>query len=308
MKRTIAVLILAMVMAAPVAALATEEPTVCAQADRTEINIGDRIKFTVTAAADAKTDIEFPKFKDNKIGDFEIKDSGKKERRSIFGKRVRTHWYHITIYATGKQTIPSVEVKFTAKGAKGASAKKTLPIHMIVESLLPKEVRRLDIKDIKGPLAPYSPNWLVMTIILAAIILVISGVLIYRRLKAGKPVKLPHETALEELEEIRGIFAKTGDIKEYFVRISDCVRLYIERRFRLRAPEMTTEEFLESIKDSHALKFEHRDLLKKFMASCDLVKFAKHSPPTEEMEAVYVAAKTLVEETKEISKEIEKAK
>jgi hypothetical protein len=69
---------------------------------------------------------------------------------------------------------------------------------------------------------------------------------------------------------------------------------------------MTTQEFLDSMKESHALKFEHRDLLKKFLEACDLVKFAKYMPAADEAEGVYLTAKNFVEETKEISKEIEK--
>jgi len=38
------------------------------------------------------------------------------------------------------------------------------------------------------------------------------------------------------------------------------------------------------------------------------VKFAKHSPPTEEVEAAYTSARNFVEETKEISKIIEKTR
>lgn len=112
------------------------------------------------------------------------------------------------------------------------------------------------------------------------------------------PVKLPHETALEELEAIRSSLAQSGDMKEFFVRISDCIRCYIERAFLVKAPEMTTEEFLNSLRASPALTIEQKDLLKDFLKACDLVKFAKYSPSAKESETVFAAAQRFVEETR----------
>ena len=116
------------------------------------------------------------------------------------------------------------------------------------------------------------------------------------------PEKLPHETAMEELEAIRGLLARTNDFKAYFIGISDCVRNYIERMFDLKAPEMTTEEFLNSLSDSNKLSVEHKRLLKDFLAACDMVKFARHTPLTEEIELVSSSARKFVEETKEREK------
>ena len=304
-RLTIVFLILSAVAAE---VLAAEEPRVCAEADREAMNIGDRLEYTLEVVAPKGMEVELPKFSDQKIGDFEIKDFSKKARTSIFGKRVTTKHYYVTIYALGEWAIPAVEVRYKARLAKEWSSKKAEPIRIQVESVLPQGARNLDIKDIKGPLAPYSPNWPLIITILAVLASAGLAIFVYRKLRSRKPAKLPHETALEELENIKSAYAKTGDVKDFFVRISDCIRLYIERRFSLKAPEMTTDEFLESLKDSRELKFEHRDLLKDFLASCDLVKFAKHSPPTEEVEAAYTSARNFVEETKEISKIIEKTR
>ena len=104
--------------------------------------------------------------------------------------------------------------------------------------------------------------------------------------------------ALEELEAIKGAFTQAGDVKDYYARISDCVRDYIERLFKVNAPEMTTEEFLESLKDSQALPPAEKDLLKQFMSACDLVKFAKYKPTVEEISSVLSSAKKFIEETR----------
>ena len=140
-------------------------------------------------------------------------------------------------------------------------------------------------------------SWLIVSSILI-ILLIIAGALIYIFRKRPAPVKLPHETALEELEAARVNFIKNSDVKEYYAGVSDCVRRYIERLFRVRAPEMTTEEFLGSLRESTVLSLDQKDLLKAFLSACDLVKFAKYTPARTEMESVFTAAKKFIEETK----------
>ena len=82
------------------------------------------------------------------------------------------------------------------------------------------------------------------------------------------------------------------------VELSDIVRRYLENRFNLRAPEMTTEEFLNGVKDNKALSYEHKSLLREFLLHCDLVKFAKYEPPEKEADLSFKSAKELIDQTK----------
>ncbi|MHC5184367.1 MAG: hypothetical protein ACYSPI_08845, partial [Planctomycetota bacterium] len=74
-----------------------------------------------------------------------------------------------------------------------------------------------------------------------------------------------------------------GRIKEFYEKLSTCLRHYIENRFQLRAPEQTTEEFLEQLKTSDALRLEHKQQLQKFLEHSDLVKFARYEPNPEQI-------------------------
>ena len=126
------------------------------------------------------------------------------------------------------------------------------------------------------------------------------AVKIYIRLKARLAILPPDTLALLELEAARTLLAKTGDVKEYYAGISGSVRRYIEMVFSLKAPEMTTEEFLSSLKDSAALVEGQKRLLKDFMQACDLVKFAKYAATKSEAETVFVTARTFVDGTKHL--------
>ena len=159
-------------------------------------------------------------------------------------------WYYLAAFSPGKHQIPQIEFKYrdTGKGDKEWKAAKTRTLNITIESSLPKGKLPADIKDAKKPLSYFEVNWLLAGGILFMIIAVTLGVFYKLRPKPA-PVRLPHETALEELEAIRGDFLKSSDVKEYYAGISDCVRRYIERSFNLKAPEMTTEEFLGSLGD-----------------------------------------------------------
>jgi len=75
------------------------------------------------------------------------------------------------------------------------------------------------------------------------------------------------------------------------------VRRYLEDRFVVRAPEMTTEEFLEATARSAVLQPGQRQLLGDFLAESDLVKFARHVPTLADSDRVLGAAERFVDET-----------
>jgi len=75
------------------------------------------------------------------------------------------------------------------------------------------------------------------------------------------------------------------------------LRKYLEGAFRVSAPEMTTEEFLDAAAASGVLTLGHRELLRDFLNQCDLVKFARYRATKEEADSVYAAARRFVDET-----------
>ena len=67
----------------------------------------------------------------------------------------------------------------------------------------------------------------------------------------------------------------------------------------MKAPEMTTEEFLFSLKNSGGLSITHKNLLKEFLNLCDAVKFAKYGPTEKEISQSFDIAKAFIDETKQ---------
>jgi hypothetical protein len=87
------------------------------------------------------------------------------------------------------------------------------------------------------------------------------------------------------------------DPREFCIRVSDALRWYLEVQLTLRAPERTTEEFLNELQASPRLTAAQKAALATFLESCDLVKFARHEPTEADLLNLHRAALNLVDET-----------
>ena len=97
----------------------------------------------------------------------------------------------------------------------------------------------------------------------------------WRWIRRGKFLAmLPYEIALQYLEDARCLM-DPDQAREYCFAVSKIIRRYIEERFHVHAPNLTTEEFLRDLVEVQATILEpHRALLGEFLQHCDLAKFA----------------------------------
>jgi len=162
----------------------------------------------------------------------------------------------------------------------------------------------LTLRDIKGPLnLGYHVNIFLLLgilVFLPALAFLLISLSRRKRVPVIVPRSPAHEIAYKQLEALRQKdLIRQNRIKEYYSEISDIIRHYLENRFLLKAPEMTTEEFLFYVRDYGQLVAEHKTLLKEFLLACDLVKFAKYAPSAKEINVIFVSAKKFVDQTKE---------
>ena len=156
-----------------------------------------------------------------------------------------------------------------------------------------------DIRDIKPPVEiPNGWEWLLW--VLAALAAIAVAVLIWRwwqKRRAQVSIVPPvpaHVRAKLRLAEALALIAQP---KPFVIAVSDTARTYLEERFDFRAPERTTEEFLYELQATDLLAKEQKESLGNFLASCDLVKFAKYEPREPELRGLHASAVRLVEET-----------
>ena len=156
-----------------------------------------------------------------------------------------------------------------------------------------------DIRDIKPPLEIVGGwAWLWWLVLVAAI--AIAALCLWRWLKRRNlnivlPPPIPaHIRAKQKLHEALALITQP---KPFVIAVSDTARTYLEERFDFHAPERTTEEFLRELAGTKLLLPDQKDSLGNFLASCDLVKFAKYEPGEKELLELHGSAVRLVEET-----------
>lgn len=290
-----------------IGSLYAEDLSVAATAsfDKAEITIGEKVKYTVTIDMPKDTIIEFPVI-DSMLTEagFAIRDFGEDKPVKLSKSQSRIkYWYVLDIYVVGSYTIPAVGLQYTLpNGAKGSI--ETKEVFLEVKSVVNEGENSEDIHDIKSPVdMPFSyKKFILIGLVVILVLLGIMGAYYYihrKHITENMNQSIPlHIIALRDLERLRAMSLETEPmIKEYYGGVSGVVRHYIESRFDLHAPEMTTEEFLKTLTGNAVLCKEHKSLLRDFLKHCDMVKFAKYGPTKGEIEDVYCSAEKFIKET-----------
>lgn len=142
--------------------------------------------------------------------------------------------------------------------------------------------------------------WWVILIVLLAIAVFIWAMRRYKKegtVLKKKPEPSPYEVAMKNLKELKSRkLWEQGQEKEYFTRLTDILRIYLDRRFGINAMEMTTREIMDRLYDSDVK--DKRDYVRQILSVADFVKFAKVRPLPADNIAAYDNAVKFVEETK----------
>lgn len=286
-----------------------------------EITIADPLKLIIEVIADENVDVEMPQFGD-RLSEFTIRDYRKWPASPAGHQRRWKQEYDLDIYLSGEYEIPAITARFTDRRSGDEAASGTIQseitseaIPIKVNSLLAGEFDPTAFRDLKGAVElPVEADWTVVQWVAglgtAGLIVAAAAFLLWRR--RGKRQLLPaipaHRWALEQLDRLeRKQLPEKGCVHEYYFLLSDIVREYIERRFSLTAPEQTTGEFLESAINSDAFTVDQKTMLREFLQTCDLVKFALHEPPEPEITRAFSSAGDFVRQTMDLEQTREEA-
>ncbi len=157
-----------------------------------------------------------------------------------------------------------------------------------------------DLRPIKPPVEiPSGWEWLWWTLASLAVAVALFFLWRWWRRKLATPpvvpVIPPHVRARQRLQEALRLLA---DPRLFCIEVSDALRVYLEERFELRAPERTTEEFLVDLQSATHLNAAQKSSLAEFLDRCDLVKFAKFEPTELALRELQESALRLVDETR----------
>ena len=274
--------------------------------DRATITIGDRILYTLKIITDPKIKLE-PLSLGSNLGAFEVKDYKIYEpKKTKDGKIINKSEYVITTFTTGEYVIPPITINYTDPGGEKKQIKSE-SLFILVRSVGASESDKEDIRGLKPPIDIRGGYWAYLLILPILALLGAGGLLYYRqRAKALALPRIPEElqkpaweVALFDLDNLRDSdFLKKELIKNYFIILSDIIRKYIERRYEVSALDRTTEEIKAELKRA---KTEQKvaELVYDLLCFCNLVKFAKYIPSTEETEKSLNDAYDVVNMTKQ---------
>ena len=307
MKRTFLFILLA---AAVLAAKA--QVTVVAAIDSIEMLIGEQVHVTVTATMKEGSKVEFPVFKPMQqiIPGVEVLKSnelGVKGKENGFVDRSVV--YTLTSFDDTLYYLPPFVVKVDGKPYES----KSLALKVIGIEVDTVHVDQFfGPKDVQDNPFQWSDWSLLFWLSVLMLLLMAVGYYLYLRLRDNKPIitririvkrLLPHQKAMKEIEQIKADKMQNAENpKEYYTKLTDTLRKYIEDRYGFNAMEMTSSEIIERLEraltddaqSAETMKAELRQLF----TTADLVKFAKYSTMINENDANLVSAIDFINQTK----------
>lgn len=267
------------------------------------VGVSDLLIMEIEAVSKQGYEVEMPSVADA-LSQLEIRDWRQfDDRLGENDSIVRTRRCRLEPLVPGTGSVGELTVKFEQDG-EVAETIITEAVEVEITSLLEELGTELVIEDIEDVVSVRA-NMVMWWVGGGCAVLVIAGVVLWRLLRPKREAEIArifrpaHAIAYDILRHLKeDKLVEAGRIQEFYERLSDCLRHYIEHRFRLRAPERTTEEFLAELKNEEALASEYRNDLKRFLEHCDLVKFARFDPSAEQIEQTLQMVQEFVDKTR----------
>ncbi len=272
--------------------------------DSSKILIGDQLKMNVELEC-TEEGVLFPILTDTCIPNIEILSKTNIDTTKENGKIKYHQQLTITSFESGTHIIPPLTFYTADSTFLAMTDMQTLQVNTV------KVDTTKAIKDIAKPLRepwkfkeviPYVLYILLAAIVIAAIIFLIVK-LSRRKKKSETPVKQkPSEPAdviaMRDLDALwQQRLCEKGHVKEYYSRLSDICRTYIDNRWEVSTMEMVSSEIVECLQN---LGINRNDInnMKELLYASDMVKFAKADPLPNENSSVYQLAVDFVKNTK----------
>ena len=254
---------------------------------RDSIMIGEQINYTLLV--DAARDVEFtlPLIQDTLSRELEVISWLGSDTTNSGDRMVVEQHYLITGFESGSQIIPAQEVVY--RRGEVLDTARSMPL--ILDLFDPVVDTSQQIKPIKSPInTPLSLKEILPWAAAGLGGILVAGLAIYfirRYMKRKKdpeaflqkPREPAHVIAFRELDKLKAekIWDK-GQVKQYYTRLTEITRQYIERQYEIPAMESTTEEILHAFQKANPEDSILDEILKDLLELADLVKFAKEEP------------------------------
>jgi len=274
-----------------------------ASTDTTSYKIGDYINYTLRIEYDKTIGIIPPLIKDSlKVADIIKLDTAVTKEEN--GRMVTIIKAVLSKYDSAVVNIPPIAIKYRTAHDSTLKTILSYPVTVFVHTLQVNP--QAEIKDVKDPVKVPLPWLLILLWVVIASVVLGTALLLWlwfkkskeRKVVAPPKIILPaHVEALNALKELeqKQLWQK-GMVKEYHSEITEIIRAYFERKFDLRALELTTTEVNIQLKQQSGAA-NIIDITNDFLNNADLVKFAKFKPENSVNEEMMKQANEIVNRT-----------
>lgn len=307
MNRIIKALLLLLLLFSGTQKMKAQDVVASLSIDTNAILIGKPVTVLVQLSQPKSMSINWPLFTDS-MGQLEILqvmpvDTVKIEDENIV---LRSQTITITSFDSGTFVIPEIVFQYKLPSSEKLLSAATDPLSIQVFTVpVDTTAEIMDIRPVED--APFDPMILVWIVLIYHAVLVLIGLAVWYIRRKNKSTEvtdqqpaffLPaHIIALDALADLEGekLWQK-GLQKVYFTRLTDILRLYIQHRWMIGAPELTTDEILSN---SFVMTLDKASLeeLERVLRLADLVKFAKMQPTSVENEDMMRLSMKFVSDT-----------
>ncbi len=262
--------------------------SVRSEVESDSLMIGDQVVYSLLVEARDNVELSLPEIKDTLSSELEVLTEVGSDTTISDGMKQITRRFLITSFEGGVHMIPAQPVPY----ATGTITDTALSMPVMVRVYEPEVDLAGEIKPIKPPInTPLTFMEILpwMGLGLAAMIIGIPLTLWIRKIRQrkedpeglrSKPLEPAHVAAFRELDRLKEAkLWEKGEVKLFYIRLSNIVREYVEQQYSIPAMESTTSEILSNF---HRFNREDNlldEMLQELLEMADLVKFAKEDPP-----------------------------
>lgn len=287
-----------------------QEVNVTSSFDTSGIYIGDQIKFSITVDQPSGLRLILPNLKDTICKNIEIISGPNVDTSAIKDGRIKiTEKYLITSFDSGFYQVPPVFAEMKNENGLKRFYSDYSQLKVMRIKIAPADTTEKIYDIIKPYRAPLTIGEVLPWLLLASllVILVLITIKLLRRIKKSKSgVEIvidpdpAHVIAFRELEKLKEekLWQK-GEIKNYYTRLTEILRQYLENRYKVFSLELTTPETLDALVQTGFKKNGLYNKLRIVLTGADLVKFAKYNPEPTENESHFQNSWDFVLATKE---------
>ncbi len=281
---------------------------VSAAVDRAVATIGDAIQLTISVSHEAGYELEFPE-QVEVVGAVQLKEEIR-EPQGLRDGRLEERWtLSFTATDTGSVLIEAVDIQYRVEGEEEWRSASTGRLFVEVQSVISSEDDLADIRDIKPalPLPEPRPWWWIALPLGAFLATLLGGWLWWRRKKKileNEKQTPPWEIAIRELDQLHQMPVESWPaVHDYYYRLSEVVRVWVEARFALNATDLTSAEIIRELPRLRDLGDEPRRSFRGFLEVSDQVKYAAALPDSTAIEGHWQQARSFVEETRPLEQD-----